>query len=126
MMNANQFSRRFPRKKFLRPVAVVCKGVSAVFRGVEIGEGGVSFESDLAFNTNDQIVINFYIPQGGFFLVRATVKNQIAPDVVETNLSNQPMSQLPVYGVSFAEVSLALKRQIRSFVARSEEQKQKA
>lgn len=99
--------RKFPRRPYKKPVAYLCKGLSEVSSGVEIGEGGISFESDYALEVSQDVVVNFFVPDGDFFSLRALVKNKFNGKNGKT-----------VYGCSFNEVSLGLKRQIRAYVAR--------
>lgn len=103
--------RKYPRAHFRKPVAFICRGFSEVSQGIEIGEGGISFQTEVALDMNTPIVVNFYIPHGGFFCLRATVKNTVP------HMATKPGST--VYGLSFSEVSLSLKRQIRAYVART-------
>ncbi len=103
--------RKYPRKHFKKPVVILIKGFSQVVDGYEIGEGGLSFQTDMALNIGDQIVVSFYIPDGGFFTLRGVVKNTIPDQTTKTGHV--------VYGTNFREVSVALKRQIRAYVART-------
>ncbi len=99
--------RKFPRKVFRKTISFISHGKSEVVEAVEIGEGGISFKSNLEFLVDQKMIVNFFLPEGDFFSVRTTLKNA------------QNMSQYFVYGVSFDEVSIALKRQIRAYVART-------
>ncbi len=99
--------RKYPRKSFKKPVSYVCRGFTEVAPGVEIGEGGLSFESEMALAENDQMVINFFVPGGEFFSLRATIRSQMKKG-----------NGAVVYGISFNDVELSLKRQIRAYVAR--------
>jgi hypothetical protein len=101
-----QLSRKFPRKLFRKNLTFLCRGQASVVQGVEIGEGGISFKTDFIFVENQQIIVNFFISEGDFFSVRTTLKNK------------QTVADHFIYGVSFNDISIALKRQIRSFVAR--------
>ncbi len=83
----------------------LCRGKANVVQGVEIGEGGISFKSDFILDENQKIIVNFFISEGDFFSVRTTLKNK------------QTVSDHFVYGVSFDDISIALKRQIRAYVA---------
>jgi len=103
--------RKYPRKSFNKPVAFICKGIATVADGVEIGEGGLSLQTEFALNLSDKIVINFYLPQAGFFSVRAEVKNTVPAQVTKKNSM--------VYGLGFVDVPLSLKRMIRAYVART-------
>lgn len=113
----NEPKRRYPRTHFKKPVAFTCKGYSEVSPGVEIGEGGLSIQTEMSLDLNSAIVINFYIPDGGFFCLRAIVKNTIEGQVSKPGHT--------VYGLSFTDVSLSLKRQIRAYVARTSHEQEK-
>ena len=101
-----QLRRKFPRKAFRKKLTFLCRGKANVVQGVEIGEGGISFKSDFIFDDNQKIIVNFFISEGDFFSVRTTLKNKVT------------VSDHFIYGVSFDDISIALKRQIRAFVAR--------
>ena len=98
--------RKFPRKLFRKNLTFLCRGQASVVQGVEIGEGGISFKTDFLLTDNQQIIVNFFISEGDFFSVRTTLKNK------------QTVADYFIYGVSFNDISIALKRQIRAFVAR--------
>ncbi len=98
--------RKFPRKVFRKNLTFLCRGQASVVQGVEIGEGGISFKSDFVLDENQRIIVNFFIAEGDFFSVRTTLKNK------------QTAADHFIYGVSFDDVSIALKRQIRAYVAR--------
>lgn len=103
--------RKYPRAHFKKPIAFICKGYAEVTNGIEIGEGGISFQTEMTLELNSAIVVNFYIPNGGFFCLRATVKNTVP------GMASKPGHT--VYGLNFTDVSLSLKRQIRAYVART-------
>ena len=109
--------RKYPRTHFRKPVAFTCKGYAEVTGGMEIGEGGLSFQTEMALEMNSPIVVNFYIPNGGFFCLRAVIKNTV------NTLTAKPGHI--VYGLSFTDVSLSLKRQIRAYVARTSHEQEK-
>lgn len=99
--------RKYPRKAFNRSMSFICRGVSQVVDGVEIGEGGLSFKSDFILDKGQQLVVNFFLNEANFFSVAATVRN------------SSEVSDHFIYGVSFDEVDISLKRKIRAFVATS-------
>ncbi len=99
--------RKFPRKSFKKAISYLHSGQGEVVEGVEIGEGGISFRSKVEIAHEQKLVINFFLPEGDFFSLITTLKN-INQDADGT-----------VYGVSFDEVSIGLKRQIRAYVART-------
>jgi len=98
--------RKFPRKIFRKKLTFLCRGQATVVEGVEIGEGGLSFKSDFVLDENQKIIVNFFISEGDFFSVRTTLKNK------------KEGGGHFVYGVGFDDISIALKRQIRAYVAR--------
>ena len=99
-------SRKFPRKVFKRKLTFLCRGKATVVDGVEIGEGGISFKSDYILDENQKVIVNFFISEGDFFSVKTTLMNK------------QVVADQFVYGVVFDDISIALKRQIRAYVAR--------
>lgn len=109
--------RRYPRAPFKKPIAYTCKGYSEVSAGMEIGEGGLSLQTEMSLDRESAIVVNFYIPEGGFFCLRAIVKSTL------NHQATKPGHK--VYGLSFTEVSLSLKRQIRAYVARTSHEQEK-
>jgi hypothetical protein len=109
--------RRYPRTHFKKPIAFTCKGYSEVSAGLEIGEGGISLQTEMSLDMESAIVVNFYIPDGGFHCLRAIVKSTL--DTPATKPGHI------VYGLSFTEVSLSLKRQIRAYVARTSHEQEK-
>lgn len=109
--------RKYPRTHFKKPVAFTCKGYSEVTSGVEIGEGGISLQTEMTLDLNSAIVVNFYIPNGGFFCLRAIVRNTVDGQATKPGHT--------VYGLSFTDVSLSLKRQIRAYVARTSHEQEK-
>ncbi len=99
--------RKYPRKSFRKTISFLYNGKGSVVDGVEIGEGGISFKSKLTIDVSDKVIVNFFIPEGDFFSVVTTLRN-----VQASNGEN-------VYGLSFDEVSIPLKRQVRAYVART-------
>ncbi len=105
--SAGNNRRKFPRKAFRKTLSYISLGQAEVAEGVEIGEGGISFRTSRVMSSEQRMIINFFLPEGDFFSVRTTLKNV------------QTTTQAFIYGVSFDDVPLALKRQIRAYVART-------
>lgn len=99
--------RKYPRKVFKRFLNMICQGVSQTVEGVEVGEGGISFKSDLILEKEQKLVVSFFLSGSEFFSVPTTVKN------IST------VADHFIYGVSFDEVDIGLKRKIRAYVATS-------
>lgn len=108
--------RKYPRKLFKKPVAYLCHGRSSVVMGIEIGEGGLSFESEEQMQPEQNIVVNFFVPGGDFFSLQTTIKSAV---------ENTDKTSKMIYGVHFNNMNLSLKRQIRAYVARMSLNEQK-
>ena len=83
------------------------EGHAGVAQGVDIGEGGLSFTTQEKISAPKKIIVNFFISDKDFFSVRVSLLNSFKNAEGYT------------YGVSFDDVSIALKRQIRAYVARA-------
>jgi c-di-GMP-binding flagellar brake protein YcgR len=99
--------RKYPRKSFRKAVSYMYDGQSAMAQAMEIGEGGMSFSTPNKIELNKKIIISFFLSDKDFFSVRVTLLNAMNTSKAFT------------YGVSFDDVSIALKRQIRTYVART-------
>lgn len=99
--------RKYPRKAYRRTLSYLSGGNASLGKGIEIGEGGLSFSCDTKMDVNSKMIINFFLSEKDFFSVRVTL----------LNILNS--SQNFTYGVSFDDLSIALKRQIRAYVART-------
>lgn len=82
--------------------------------GVEIGEGGLSFETEQVILIEQNIIVNFFVPEGDFFSLQTSVRSSF--------LKNDGKI---IYGVHFLNMNLSLKRQIRAYVARMSLNEQK-
>lgn len=105
--SVSSYKRKHPRKAFSKAISFMLAGRSGIGNGVEIGEGGLSFSTNTKMEVNDKLVMNFFLSDKDFFSVRVTLLNVLNSAKTYT------------YGVSFDDVSIALKRQIRAYVART-------
>ena len=103
----SEFKRKHPRKSYRKAVSFMCDGKASLGSGVEIGEGGISFTSTTKIELHKKMIVNFFLSDRDFFAVRMTLRN------------TQNSTNLYTYGASFDDVSIALKRQIRAYVART-------
>lgn len=100
-------TRKYPRKTYRKFLTLLYNGKADSATGVEIGEGGMAFSTDAKLEKNKKIIVNFFLLEKVCLSVRATLVN--------VNESGSGFT----YGVSFDDISIALKRQIRAYVARS-------
>lgn len=116
--------RKFPRCPYKQPICVTFMSQSVIVSGEEIGEGGLSFTSDVQIPLGVEILINFFISNGQYYCLRGSIRNQSDRHAGLNSTANltgkkNETTALYLYGVGFNEVNITLKRQIRSFVARS-------
>jgi c-di-GMP-binding flagellar brake protein YcgR len=102
-----QYRRKYPRKSFKKAISLMFDGKAGVAHGIDIGEGGMSFSLEDQLEPPKKIIVNFFLSDKDFFSVRVSLLNAYKS---ATGYS---------YGVSFDDVSIALKRQIRAYVART-------
>lgn len=102
-----ELKRKHPRKAYRKAISFMCDGKASLGSGVEIGEGGMSFVSQAKIDVDKKFIMNFFLSDRDFFSVRMTILNSLT--------SADSFS----YGASFDDVSIALKRQIRAYVART-------
>lgn len=106
-MTETALRRKYPRKSFRKVISIMHDGKASIAHGIDIGEGGLSFSVDEKMEAPQKIIINFFLSDKDFFSVRVSLLNTFK------------MASGFSYGVSFDDVSIALKRQIRAYVART-------
>jgi hypothetical protein len=99
------FHRKFPRRSLQRKIGVLFGGSYFICDSGEIGEGGMSILSEFVLSENRDVVVNFQIPDGTFASLRGKVRSVV------------PGNGLVTHGISFDQVPLVFKRQIRAFVS---------
>ena len=99
--------RKYPRKAFRKVISVMYDGQAGTARAIDIGEGGMSFILEAKLEAPKKIIVNFFLSDKDFFSVRVSLLNTFK------------QADGYSYGVSFDDVSIALKRQIRTYVARA-------
>jgi len=101
--------RRTPRRVFSHPVGVLCRGVFEVVQAEQLSEGGVGFLIgslvEGQYPASAKVVISMILPGGAMVVTRGVI--------LEPNVDSQPGR----IAVKFSEMSLQLKRRIRSYVA---------
>lgn len=102
------YSRKFPRSEYRKRISFLCNGITEIAESNEIGEGGMSLMTSKKLSVNAEVVVNFFSPEGGFFSLRGSIKNEIQ------------MGNVWRYGLAFHQIDEALKQQLRAFIARSE------
>lgn len=108
--------RKYPRKAFYKPISILVSGHVDLAEGIEISEGGISLKSNKVLEKSKKIIVNFFVPYGDFYSIRATVRNIYGSNNSGSSLIK--VNEAPVYGLSFDEIPVTLKRQIRAFIAR--------
>ena len=99
------FRRKYPRRSLKRSVGVIAKGTYFICQSDEIGEGGMSLDTDMVLLQGTEVVVSLQIPNGDFISVRGEVK------------SSRKRNGTMIHGLAFAQIPFANKRQIRAFVS---------
>lgn len=105
--------RRVPRRAFKNQIGLLVSGLYQVETGLEIGEGGMMFQSPRSLEVGKMLAVTFKLPGVSPCVVRAVVK-YVLPHLEEGN----PQSR---YGVEFLELDFNYKREIRNYVASKSE-----
>ena len=109
-INEATAARKLPRRGFARALGCLCHGQYAVGRGVEIGEGGISFVLTREIPEQQEVVLSFQVPGGSFISVRAEL----------IRLKTKKPGEF-VLVCLFKNLKFVHKREIRTYVsARSE------
>ncbi|MBO9665531.1 MAG: PilZ domain-containing protein [Bdellovibrio sp.] len=101
------FRRQYPRRMMKRKVGVLSAGSYFVCESGEIGEGGMSINSEFVLNEGDEVVVSFQIPGGNFVFLRGVVRS------TQKKMGDSKVT----HGLSFSDIAFATKRQIRAFVS---------
>ena len=97
----------YPRRDFYRGVGLMLNGHYEIRTGVEIGEGGLSFDYPEVLPHGALGLVNFQIPGGSFVSI-----------IIEIRGSEQDAKTgLYVVGCSFQNLKFDYKREIRTFVS---------
>ena len=104
-VDKGHFRRKYPRRTLRKKVGVLFGGEYFICDSGEIGEGGMSILSEYALTEGRELVLSFQIPDGTFVILRGLIK------------SVNPHKGMVTHGISFEEIPLAFKRQIRAFVS---------
>lgn len=99
------FRRKYPRREFKKKIGVLFKGEYFITTSGEVGEGGISLNSEYIMDENQALVVTFMVPGGEPVSIRAVIKSR-----------NKSGSEFH-YGLAFLDVDFRTKRQIRSFVS---------
>lgn len=99
--------RKFPRRGFKKGLGALCKGTYIIGEGVELGEGGLSFKTDMVYNEGQSLVVNFQLPHGSFVSVRAEVRN----------IKVDKQGPFNLVGLAFMNLKFDFKREIRTYVS---------
>lgn len=108
-LTKGSFYRKYPRRTLDKKVGVVFGGKYFICETGEIGEGGMSILTEFVLGENREVVVNFQIPNGTFASLRGHIRSMVP--------KSGPNKDLVLHGISFDEVPLAFKRQIRAFVS---------
>ena len=98
--------RKHPRRTFKRGIGILYQGKYEVAEATEIGEGGMSFVTQMEILKGGLLVINVQIPRGSFMVAMAEAKN----------VTRNEDGTFRV-GCQFRKVKFENKREIRAYVS---------
>ena len=100
--------RRVPRRTFKAQVGVLLGGEYICQKSYQLGEGGMMIDYPSAkLEEGMQMVLSFFLPNGGLVIVRGVVRAVVAAK------EKTPER----YGLEFQNLGFQHKRAIRNFVA---------
>lgn len=103
------YRRKFPRRVLDRRVGVLARGQYFICMAGELGEGGMSFETEMVIAVNVEVVVTLQIPGGDFVCLRGEVRSR--------QKKGNRGQHLMYYGIAFTQIQFTNKRQIRTFVS---------
>ncbi|MEQ1878559.1 MAG: PilZ domain-containing protein [Bdellovibrionia bacterium] len=101
--------RRFPRRRFRRPIGVLFDGVYSIGRGEEIGEGGLSIAFNEAFKEGKNLLVTFAL-EDELHVMRGEVRYA------------KTQGQEFILGIAFQNISFKFKKLIRRYIGAKSEQ----
>lgn len=104
--NSTAPARRYLRSPLQVPVMIMSGGQHFSARGVQIGEGGLSFESERELILGATVVVSIRLGAGITRRLTAEVRNRVRTEFGY------------VYGCAFASLEVSSRYEIRDYVAR--------
>jgi hypothetical protein len=102
--------RRFPRRRFRRPIGFLLDGKYQIVTGEEIGEGGISLFTSNPVRDGKPILLTFAL-EGDLHIMRGVVRY------------SNTVSDGSVLGIAFDHISFKFKKLIRRYIgAKTEEE----
>ena len=101
--------RRFPRRRFRRPIGVLVDGIYKIGKGEEVGEGGLSVTFDSAFNVGKNLLVTFAL-EDELHVMRGEVRY------------SSPQGNEFVLGIAFRNIGFKYKKLIRRYIGAKTEQ----
>ena len=99
--------RRFPRRRFRRPVGVLIDGNFYVCEGVEVSEGGIMVASTQEIPDGKRMILTFFVPGATECILRG-----------ESRYSTPPKSDgRRGVGIQFSNVKREQRRMIRDYIS---------
>lgn len=103
--------RKYPRRRYRRPVGFMYRGEFWLTRGEEVGEGGMLVSSRREVPAGAMVLITLFIPGGEIAIVRSEVR--YASD-------GRTDGEMRI-GLQFSNLSFKHKKKIRDYIAAKSE-----
>lgn len=108
--------RKYPRRRYVKPLGLLIHGTYFMSRCEEIGEGGVLVSTPQQVRIGESVILSIMLPENEIAIVRATIRYVIKKDLTETN--NYPYQ----LGIQFHTLSFKFKKKVRDYIAAKSEQ----
>ncbi len=103
--------RKYPRRRYRRPVGIMYQGQFWLVRGEEIGEGGLLIKSTREIPESAVVLVTLFVPGGEIAIIRCEVRYI---------LSGRTASEYRI-GLQFINFSFKHKKKIRDYIAAKSE-----
>lgn len=102
--------RRFPRRRFRRPIGILLDGHYHINRGEEVGEGGLS------------VISQFDLPEGKNVIVTFALEDELHIMRGEVRSKKAATNSEYVLGIAFLNIGFQYKKLIRRYIGAKTEQ----
>ncbi len=91
----------------------MCRGEYRVEKALDLGEGGLSFASELLYPQGLQMTLSFQIPNGTYVVIRSQMVRFTPVAIAGKKIEAKTFH----HGCSFLNIKFEKKREIRNYVS---------
>jgi len=109
---SNVFRRKFPRRRYFKPVGVLYRGEYWICECEEIGEGGMRLSSPVSMIANSPVILSVIVPGSNDIAITRSLVVYQREDLVEGGFR---------YGLQFSKLEFKSKKKIRDYISQKTE-----